>query len=176
MNGGNEDNLKELFERFVGPEQAGEGAEDILKGEQILRENPAPGPSRELIDGIKSDIARNLQRRRENVFRRTRYEVAAVAAAIIVAATVGVQVFERGWGERKAAYGSIVPVAIWDSKDISVDDAGLAILTTQVEEMENEISTLQKEKNGNGDKAIEELEVEFIEIDSNFSMGQLLWM
>jgi hypothetical protein len=44
-----DENVRELFEDFFGPEQAKQAAEDICRVEQILEENPAPEPSIEVL-------------------------------------------------------------------------------------------------------------------------------
>ena len=60
-----DENLKELFENFVGPEQAKQAAEDIQRVEQMLEENPAPEPSEELQWQIKERICVALEKRRK---------------------------------------------------------------------------------------------------------------
>jgi ferric-dicitrate binding protein FerR (iron transport regulator) len=162
MNGQNRENLKELFERFVGAEQADKAAEDIWRAEQIFREHPAPQPGKELIAGIKSDIASSLLLRQRNIFRRkVSYEVAAVAAAVIVLAAIGIKLFEKGGGKGEKMYASLIPAAMWESGNIAVDDPRIASLTADVEQIESEVLTLREgEYGGNGDKAVTELEME----------------
>jgi len=169
MDGRNEENLKELFAKFLDAEQAEKAAEDVWRAGQILREHPAPEPDEELIAGIKSEIANSLMLRQRSIFRKVRYyEAAAVAAAaVIVLAAVWTGLFERGGGERKGMYASMVPRAIWESQDITFDDPHLASLTADVEQIENEVRTLQEgETGGNGDRAVTELEVELVAINS----------
>jgi hypothetical protein len=170
MNGRNEENLKELFEKFVGNEQAEKAAEDIWRAEQILREHPAPQPDEELIAGIKSDIAGILLSRQRSIFRRVTYEVAAVAAAVIVIAAIWTGLFvERDRGKPKGIYAAMIPQAIWESDNITVDDPLLASLTTDAEQIERELLTLQEgESSGNGDRAVTELETELLAINSGF--------
>ena len=60
MNSQNDENLKELFERFLSAEQAESGVEDIQKGEQILRQHPAPEPDSMLIANIKAALTRPM--------------------------------------------------------------------------------------------------------------------
>ena len=169
MNGRNEENLRELFGRFLGAEQAEEAAEDVWIAEQILREHPAPQPDEELIAGIKSEITSSLLSKQRNVFRRkVSYEVAAIAAAVIMLVTIWTGLFERGGGKSKGMYASMVPRAIWESEDIASDDPHLASLTTEVEQIENELLTLQQsETGGNGDRAVSELEMEVAVINSD---------
>ena len=171
MNGRNEENLRELFERFVDAEQANKAVEDVWKAERILREHPAPEPGEELIAGIKSEIANSLLLRQRNIFRRkVSYEVAAVAAAVIVLAAISIWtgLFERGRGKPEEMRAQIIPVAIWESDNITVDDPHLASLTAEVEQIENELLTLQEgETGGNGERAVSELEMELAVINSD---------
>ncbi len=174
MNRRNEENLKKLFERFVGAEQAEKAVEDIRKGEQILRENPAPQPSDELIDEIKFEIAKGLLLRQKEVsgFRKVAYKVAVVAAAVIILSAISIKFLEKGKETGRTVYASIIPTAIWESDDIAADDADLAILSAEVEQIEGEMLALQSgESEGNGQRAITELEMELIEIDSDFWKG-----
>lgn len=167
----NEENLRELFEGFVSPEQADEAVEDIVKAEQILRDNPAPEPSKELINSIKSQVTWSLLRRREHI-RRMRYEaVAAVAAAVLVVATIGTKLFEWGRGRTERIYAASI-VAPWEG-----EDPYLAVLTSEVEQIENDVLTLEKGRtNGRSKRAVDELEVEVIEINSDFEKGQFIWI
>jgi hypothetical protein len=164
----NGENLGELFEGFYTAEQADKAAEDIWRAERILREHPAPQPSKELIAGIKNEIARTLLSRRRSIFRKVTYEAAAVAAAVIVLATIWIGPFEKGKGESKRTYASIIPAAIWESEDIAADDPYLASLTADVEQIESEVLTLQEgESSGNGNTAVTELETELLAINSS---------
>ena len=174
----NEENLKELLERFVGPEQAQKAAENIRKAEQILRDNPAPKPGSELIAEIKSEIGAELLRSRTTKtsrFRKTTYEVAAVAAAVIIISAVSITFFPKPDKPEKPggiSYASLIPTSVWEGDDIATDDADLAALNAEVEQIENEVLALQSgEGEGNGQSAVTELEMELIEIESDFWKG-----
>ncbi len=104
MNGRNEENLKDLFGKFLNSEDARQIEQDIRKGEQILREHPAPAPDKELIAAIKSEIAETIRRRKESAFRRMAYRAAPVAAVFIILAAVSVRLFERGGGPVRITY------------------------------------------------------------------------
>ncbi len=172
MNGRSEENLKELFEKFVASEQAEKAVEDIRKGEQILRDNPAPKPSDELIAGIKSEIAISLLHKKENAIRYTLYKVAAVAAIVFILTAISIRFFGKGEETEKIMYASIIPTAIWESDDIAADDVELAVLTAEVEQVADEILSLRMGGNGgNGQSAITELEIELMEIESDFWKG-----
>lgn len=170
MNGQNEENLKELFTKFLNSEQTEKAVEDFRKAEQMLLEHPAPGPDDGLIADIKSEIAEAVLPRQVNVFRRIAYKTAVVAAAIIVVAAISVRLLEKGGGRPGGAeYASIIPTDIWESDDISADDVELAIFTAEIEQIEGEVLTLELGENGgNGHTAVSELEMELIEISSNF--------
>lgn len=173
MNNRNEENLAELLGKFFDAEQAESFAEDIQKAEQILRENPAPEPDDMLIANIKAEIAMRLPAERARHFRRMVYKVISIAAAIIILAAISVQLLiEGGKKTEEVAYASLIPTAIWESDDITADDENLAIFTTEIEEIEGEVLDLQSgEDTGNGDRTITELEMELIEINSDFWKG-----
>ncbi len=173
MNSRNEENLKDLFERFVGAEEAEGAVEDFQMAERILREHAAPEPDKELIAAIKSEITEAIRRRKESAFRRIAYKMAPVAAVFIILAAVSVRLFERGGGGPvKVTYASMIPAAIWESDDIAIDDLDLAILTAEIDELESEVVTLELGENGgNGRSAVTELEMELVEINSDFWEG-----
>jgi hypothetical protein len=172
MSNTDKENLKELFEKFLSIEQAAQAVEDIQRAEQILREHPAPEPDDMLIANIKAEIALNLLPRRATVFRQIGYKVATVAAAVLIVAAIGLNLFQKDRSSEKLVYASIIPRTIWESDDIAADDDQLANLTVEVEQIEEELSSLQLGENGSkNDKAIEELEMELIEINSNFWKG-----
>ncbi len=161
-NGRNEENLKELFERFVSTELAEEAVGDIRKGEQIFRERPAPGPDSELVSDIKAEIARALLRKN---FRRMAYKTTVAVAAVILLAVISVKLLEKGGGEpKRVATASIIPAAIWEG-----DDADLAILTAEIKQIEGRVQTLQLGENGaNGDRELVKLKMRLIALDSDF--------
>jgi len=169
-----QENLRELFEKFFDAEQTESCVEDIRKAEQIIRDNPAPEPDDMLIANIKAEIAMHLPATRAHRLRRIIYEVAGVAAAILLVAAVSLQLFHQKDAPRRGevGYASIIPTAIWESDDIATDDEDLADFTTQFEQIEDEVLALQSgEDTGNGDSTITELEMELIEIDSDFWKG-----
>ncbi|MHC4500288.1 MAG: hypothetical protein ACYS21_14380, partial [Planctomycetota bacterium] len=137
MSNQNGENLKGLFERFVDAEQARMGAEDIRRGEQILHERPGPEPSEGLIAEMKAEVGKAALLRKANASRRMAYKAAAVAAGLIILAAVGVKIFEQGRDEIP-----IVATEIWESRDIAADDADLATLTAEIEQIESDMLAL----------------------------------
>jgi len=96
MDDRNQENLRELFEKFFDAEQAEGCVEDIQKAEQIFREHPAPEPDDMLIANIKAEIAMRLQAGRAHRSRRIFYEVLGAAAAILFVPAVSLQLFQEG--------------------------------------------------------------------------------
>ena len=169
----NKENLRELFEKFFDAEQAESCVEDIQKAEQILHKHPAPEPDDMLIANIKAEIAMRLQASRAHRIRLIIYEVVGAAAVILFVAAVGLQLFKTAPpGSRTVNYASLIPTAHWESDDITVDDENLAVFTAQIEQIEDEVAALQSgEDTGNGDSTLTELEMELIEINSDFWKG-----
>jgi len=169
----NEENLKDLFEKFFDSEQAEQAVEDIHKAEQILREYPSPEPDDQLIANIKTDIAATLQHKKTGFPIKAVYKAAAVAAVLVLAAIIGVNLFQKDHSEpERLAKASIIPTAIWESYDIAADDADLATLTAEIEQVEGDVlSTQLGENSSNGLGESTELETELIEINSDFWKG-----
>ena len=168
----NDQDVKALFEQFVNSGQAEQAAEDFFKAEEILRSCPAPEPDEEVIARIKSQITWALLDRKEIAFKRKALEAVAVAAAFIVIAALTVKLLEKQSQQQQIVYASIIPRAIWESEDIASDDANLSTLTAEIEQIKDEILALQLGDDvENGSDTIEELEMEFIEISSDFWKG-----
>jgi hypothetical protein len=169
MNGKNEENLNELFEKFLDSGQAEGCAEDIEKGEQILREHPAPEPDDMLIANIKAEIAMHLPSRRRYLFEHIAYKAACAAATIMILTAIGLKLFDKDSGTHgRVQYATIIPAAIWESDNLAADDTDLAIYTTEIEQIEEKLLTLQSgDYSGNGESRVTELEMELIEIDSS---------
>ncbi|MHC4532837.1 MAG: hypothetical protein ACYS6K_02695 [Planctomycetota bacterium] len=169
MNSQNDENLKELFKRFLSAKQAEAGVEDIQKGEQILRDHPAPEPDSMLIANIKAEIAMRLPAKRTKIFTKTAYRAIYAAAAILVISAISLSLFDRNIEPTPRQYGTIIPTSIWESDDIATDDADLAIFTIEIEQIEDELQTLQLgESAGNGDSSLSELEMELVAINNDF--------
>ena len=165
MNDQNQENLKELLEQFMNPEQARMHLEDIEQGEQILRENPAPEPDDMLLANIKAQIALHVLPHRATAYKRIAYRVAAVAAAAIVLATVWTSLFNEHpvfEPPRPVQYASVFP---WDHYDS-------AVFNTELELIENDLRILELgEEDRDSERAVTELEIEVIEIAGDFWKG-----
>jgi hypothetical protein len=169
MNSQNDENLKELFERFLNAEQAESGVEDIQKGEQILREHPAPEPDDMLIANIKAEMAMRLPVKRTSTFTNIAYRMAYVAAAILVISAISLSLFDAPLETSRVQYASFIPTALWESDDITTDDADLAIFTIEIEQIEDELLALQSgEDIGDSNSSLSELEMELVAINNDF--------
>ena len=171
MNDRDRENLAELIERLFHGEQAGGVLEDIRQGEQILRENPTPEPDRQLIADIKAKIAVHLPIRRAQLAKHRLYRKAAVAAAIVIIATISTILFDssRPKSAGSTQFAGLIPTAIWESNDIAADDENLAVFTAQIEQIENEITNLESGNDAiDSTESIEEMEIELIVVSNDF--------
>jgi hypothetical protein len=170
MSNRDDENLKDLLGKFLEDKQAREAMDDINKGEQLLRENPAPEPDEGLIDDIKSQISRALLRQERGGYKRIIYKAAVVAAAVIIVVTVGVKVIDKGGIQeevRLSAAPESVPESVWEN-----GDSELEILAAEVEQIEDEMLAWQVgEYGGVRTNGVTELEFEIEEIDSDFWKG-----
>ncbi|MHC4739762.1 MAG: hypothetical protein ACYS9Y_12730, partial [Planctomycetota bacterium] len=142
----NQENLREFLEKFLDRREAEQAAEDIHKGEQMLAEYPAPQPDDMLLASIKRQMADALPYKRENNFRRVFYKTVSVAAVFILLSVISVMLFNS---RTERLTGDLVMSAvIWESEDISADDANLATLIAETEEIEGEMLALELGENG----------------------------
>lgn len=170
MNSQKDENLKELFERFQNAEQAESSLDDIQKAEQILHDYPAPEPDSMLIANIKAEIAMRLPAKRTSVFMKIGPRIAYAAAAILIISAISLSLFnDNNLKPGPLQYSSLIPPEVWDSDDITTDDADLAIYTIEIEQIEQELRSLQSgETTGNGNSSISELEMELVAINNDF--------
>jgi hypothetical protein len=173
MNGLKKENLKELFEKFAGPMEAEQAARDICEGERILAESAAPEPDEELIASIKAKAAQAVSQRRTITLRRRIYKATAIAAVFILMTAIGVKLFEKGGiAPRAIPAASIMPDSIWESEYLAEDDENLATLIAEIEQLESDLLAVRLGENaGNGSEAVTDLEIELVEINSNFWKG-----
>ena len=160
------DDIKELFGRFTGPEEAARAAEEIEQGDKLLALYPTPRPSIALLADIKQDMRTRLTQRRRLIRRVTR--LASAVAAIVLVALLGPFKHQRS-SDSSVSYASLIPAALWDSGDINADDAELAYFNAEIEQIEAQIRALQASDDEFGDAdAIDEVEVELMCIDTEF--------
>jgi len=171
MNDRNRENLAELIEKLYHGEQAWEVLEDIQKGEQILRDNPVPEPEPALIVDVKAKIARILPVRQVKLARWRTYKRAAVAAAVIIIAAICTTLIDKNAPESQKArqFTGVIPARIWESNNIAADDENLAVLTAQIEQIENEVTNLETGDDATSStESIEEMEIELIVVSNDF--------
>jgi hypothetical protein len=165
----NSENLKDLFGKFLAAENGDAAAEDLRKGFDIFERNPAPAPDEKLTAGIKAQIAHHLLRTRRQSAVRTAYRAVAAAAVLLIIAALSVQLLDKQTPQPPIP---LLAAVIWDSNDIAADDAELALLAAEIEEIENELLAAQLGDNGllEYDTTVE-VEMELIEIDGDFWEG-----
>jgi hypothetical protein len=174
MKNNKKENLEELFEKFLDSHKAQQAAEDINRIGEILEKYPAPGPSAQLLEGIKVQVAaRVAAHKRAEAFRRVAYRVAATAAVVIITISVGIKLFEKETPAPKAlALDLAIPATTWDSNNLAEDDDHSATLVAEIEQIERDLLALQLDENGsNGLSVVEVLEMELNEINENFWKG-----
>ena len=166
----NEENLGELFGRFFDAEQVDGYLRDLQEAERIFRDNPAPEPDDMLIANIKAGIAMRLPVRKARLARHRTYRRAAAAAAIVIIAGIAAVLFnDDSPRSGQLAAASLIPTAIWESNDIAVDDENLAAFAAEIEQIENEVLTLESgDDTADRDRTVEELEIELIVVSSDF--------
>lgn len=166
-----DENLRELFENFFGSEQAKQAADDVRQVEKMLADNPVPEPSEELQWQIKERICQALEEKKSRSYWMLAYRAVAVAAVIIFVFVVSLELFKRPTElpREGPGYADFIPAAVWEGSDMVEDDVELAVLYAEIEQMEDDFLTVQLDQGyGNGGDNLTELELELIEINSEF--------
>jgi hypothetical protein len=161
------ENLRELLAKFMDEGAAGRAAEDIERGDELLRKWSAPQPSEAALAEVKRKMAIALRRRRAITSQRRITAAAAVAAVLVVVSAVALRLFERRPMERTVA---TIPERIWESSDIAADDADITVLAAEIDTIENELSGVELYDNG-GNGAVGDFEMELIETSGDFWKG-----
>ena len=166
------DNLRSLFETFMDAEQARQAAEDVRGADELFRRHPAPAPSREVLLRIKARGAVQLsERRRVRLWRRHVAEAVAAAALLVVVASVGLKFV----GNDTPRIGpEIWSKAIWETDSIVRDDANLAYISTEIEQIEEQFKTALSPSEQQAETPVSELyemEMELIAMETDFWKG-----
>ena len=143
--------------------------DDAREADRILRGYPAPEPDVTLVAKIKADMAVRLSARRARLARYRHYRRAAAAAAIFAIAGICASLFTANPAPTGMATASLIPTAIWESSNIAVDDEDLAVFTAEIEQLENEVMTLDLNDDISDRSGIlDELEIELIVARNDF--------
>ena len=163
MDAQKDENLTELFAKFVDNEQADELSAQVIAADQIIDGFAAPGPDDVLLTGIKADVARRLNANRSS---QMIYRLVAAAVFLIVAA-LGVKLFQQ-----RPVESPPVAMATWELVEVISADAELSTLIAEVEQIESDFVALQFAESGD-DSFLElnDLEMELNEINSDVWKG-----
>jgi len=163
------EDMTELFARFFDAEETRAMIDDVREADRILYDHPAPDPNAKLLASIKADLAVRLSARRaQRSRRRTNRRIAAVAA-VVVSAGILAALFNTGPESGSLATASLIPTAIWESSNIAVDDEDLAVFTAEIEQIEDEVMTLESNDDiSDSSGTLDELEIELIVVRNDF--------
>ncbi|MFH1371622.1 MAG: hypothetical protein ABII09_10110 [Planctomycetota bacterium] len=172
MNGSDRENLKDLLSKFMDAGAAGEAAEDIERGDELLRAFPAQEPDKDVVADVKEMVSA-VVRRRHRITLQRRILAAAVAAAIVVVSAVALKYFDRQpAGQTPVRYAAAIPDKIWESSDITTDDPDIAVLAAEISTIENELHGVESSDSSvSGSMAADDLEMELIGISGDFWKG-----
>lgn len=166
MGNPDQDNLRELLERFMGPTEAESAAQDIRDADETLRAYPAPEPRAETIVGIKLQIATKLSSRRKTVHLLRRALGAAAAVVILAILALLSRAPQTG---PAISHAALIPTTIWESDDISSDDMQIAYFAAEIRHIEAQVHALEAGHGpDNGAATLHEIETELMEINTEF--------
>jgi hypothetical protein len=150
--------------------EARKAAEDIEKGEELLKANPAPQPSEKAVAEIKSRVASALRQRHRNLLQRRVLEAVGVAAVLVVGAFLSLRLLNNERLKTEPVkFLAAIPDSAWEGGELTSD---ISILSQEIETIENELtSSSSDDAVGNGNATIGDLEMEFIEISGDLWKG-----
>ncbi len=163
------EDLTKLLGRFMDESTARATQADIEAVERMLQAHPAPVPSSQTLWTVKAMmIAASAGRR-----RRIRVTRATVAAAAAVVVTVLVGHYRTGPTDQpRANFASIIPTAVWESRDIAADDLDLVYFTSQIRQIETQMQDLEAEQVAPQEKdVLDDIEMELISMETEFWKG-----
>lgn len=167
------ENPEEIFAQFVSDEEARTFAKDIKWGDDEFESKPAPEPSDSLLSDINAQVGFAVVAEHAANTRRRFYKVIAVAAVLMFVSLISVKFFNpQKTNTNQLIHTAALSKAIWQSEDIISDDAHLATLTAEINDIENQLLAIETGSFfEDGTSQIDDLESELIDIDSDFWKG-----
>ena len=166
-----DENLKETLNKFYAESESAKIEEEILRGEQIIADNPSPQPDARLISDIKARVRGELARReKRRVFTYMRATVTAAAAVLII----GVTLFMIHRVERPVRPGvaqGTIPQGIWESEDLMNDDVGLAMLAANIDAVEDDVLAMRFDEKSYETMNLDDVEADVLEISDDLWKG-----
>jgi hypothetical protein len=165
--------IKKLFEQFMESEKAQEAADDISFGDRLLGRHPGPEPDEKLISEVRAAIRVRLAEEQAKTKRlKIVFKAAAIAAVLAILSFVGSILLDQKETGPIQVTGTPVAESIWEGDDIFAGDKKLTALDAEIEQIQNELSSLELGENGgNGNSDLFNIETDLIEVAGDFWEG-----
>jgi len=174
----NQDNLNKLLSTFMDSDSADKAAEDFRQADLIFEKHKSAEPGSKLLANIKADINRELNHSKTSIIKTATLRFAAAAAVFLIAASVFFMMNQNDTQPPKnqavaQITDSASTVSIWDSEDVTANDAQYETFEREIEQIESEIVAIKYETDStiNGESELTEIENDLIEIQSDFWKG-----
>ena len=159
-----------LLRKHLGDQQADEFLADLQAADELFQGSSAPKPSAELLAAIRNRAAGQRLHGQHFLISGARFlarfsRTAAVAAAVLIVVFLA----SRFPGHSNSGtYASIIPVSLWESDDISVDDTQLMYYNAEVENLQDQLNSLRSGRNcmNKQNENIVELELQVAQMDN----------
>jgi hypothetical protein len=168
MNNSANEKLRKLLAGFMDESAARQAAEDIEKGDEIMRAYSAPQPEERVLAEVKRNVVAALRQRRTVVFQRN-ILTAAVAAAVIAVSVLALIRYENTHSNNQIkVIAASIPARVWEG----ADDADVTVLKAEIENIQSELAEAQSDDiPASGSTTVGELETELIEINGDMWKG-----
>jgi len=171
----NDDNLNQLLGTFMDSDSAGKAAEDFRQADLIFEKYESAEPGSKLLANIKADITQELKHRKSTIVKTAILRFAAAAAVFLIAASVWFM--NQNNQQQNPAVAQVTDsastVSIWDSEDVTTNDAQYETFQREIEQIESEMVAIKYESESaiTGEFELTEIESDLIEIQSEFWEG-----
>jgi hypothetical protein len=166
-----DENLKEILNKFYAEAESAKIEETILRGEQIIADNPALGPDARLISDIKARVRTELLRREKRaVFTYLRATVTAAAAVLIIGVTL-FMIHKTERPSRPSVAQGTIPKDIWESENLMNDDVGLAVLAANIDAVEDDVLAMRFDDESYETMNLDDVEADVLEISGDLWKG-----
>ena len=178
MNIKNQDDLNKLLSTFMDSDSATKAAEDFRQADSIFEKYKSAEPGAKLLAKIKADIGRELNHSKASVIKTAVLRFAAVAAVFLIAVSVWFAVNPDSPQQNTSPAivqitGTASAASIWDSEDVTTNDAQYETFEREINQLESEIVAIKYETDSTiyGESELTEIESDLIEIQSDFWKG-----
>jgi hypothetical protein len=160
----NNEQLKELLEKFYSEAEPENIARDIEAGEKLIRSYPVLEPAETTKWRIKAAVAKQLRAKKQQSLHRRILQAVAAVAVILVMLTMTARIIENG--------GTHIVPPTPETDIFAAMDAKTNVYSQEIDQIQRQYGSLQLGQTSDEElSSVDDLETEYIIIASDFWKG-----